>query len=150
SGMVIFSEMVTYLFSQGNSQAAIHLERLWNDLAETYTFSRLCAYPARGFKRQENHESFLKSFAEHSAAILDQSCPSLPSQGARSNDSFPSELTTEIQPRHQGVLLEALSDCVICMLDSEGRITSWSGGQGQFQGHKGTDVVGMSFSRFYP
>ncbi len=44
-----YGEMVALLCEQGNFQAAIRLEKLWNDLLGQHAFSLLCAYPRRLF-----------------------------------------------------------------------------------------------------
>lgn len=44
-----FGEMVALLWQDGNRQAAIKLESLWNRLATARSFSLLCAYPMAGF-----------------------------------------------------------------------------------------------------
>ena len=41
----------TCLWRAGNSQAAVRLEELWNELAETHPFSLLCAYVMGNFHR---------------------------------------------------------------------------------------------------
>lgn len=41
----VFGEMVALLCATNNSSAAIHLEKLWNDLTRAYRFSLCCAYP---------------------------------------------------------------------------------------------------------
>lgn len=51
--VVAFGEMVALLWAEGNSEAAIELEKLWNNLARTYSFALHCAYPMEGFSRQE-------------------------------------------------------------------------------------------------
>jgi len=40
-----FGEMVALLWSDGNQAAAIRLEELWNELAETHSFASSAAYP---------------------------------------------------------------------------------------------------------
>ena len=40
-----FGEMVALLWQDGNSEGAIALEKLWNDLGKIRKFSLLCAYP---------------------------------------------------------------------------------------------------------
>jgi signal transduction histidine kinase len=45
----IFGEMVALLWADGNYDAAIRLEELWNYLQETYSFSLFCSYPMNGF-----------------------------------------------------------------------------------------------------
>jgi CheY-like chemotaxis protein len=44
-----FGEMVALLWADGNRQAAIELEQLWNKLASEHHFALLCAYPLTGF-----------------------------------------------------------------------------------------------------
>ena len=46
-----YGEMVDLLWRGGNSQAALQLEQLWNELAQTHTFSLLCAYVMGNFYR---------------------------------------------------------------------------------------------------
>ena len=38
-------EMVALLVQEGNPSAALQLERLWNDLQQSHSFSLMCAYP---------------------------------------------------------------------------------------------------------
>jgi len=48
-----FGEMVAILWAEGEHEAAIQLEKLWNDLAKTHSFSLRCAYPIGGVPQQE-------------------------------------------------------------------------------------------------
>jgi MEDS: MEthanogen/methylotroph, DcmR Sensory domain len=41
----IYGEMVAVLWAEGNTLAAIQLERLWNKLGDQREFSLLCGYP---------------------------------------------------------------------------------------------------------
>lgn len=47
-----YGEMVDVLWKQGQSEAAIRLEVLWNNLAETHAFSLLCGYSIGNFYKQ--------------------------------------------------------------------------------------------------
>jgi signal transduction histidine kinase len=49
----IFGEMVALLWAEGKYDAALSLERLWNDLQKTHAFSLYCSYPMSGFGGQE-------------------------------------------------------------------------------------------------
>src|ERR1700690_218168 len=64
-----FGEMVALLWIQGNAEAAVRLEQLWNDLAQNYSMSLRCAYPMSGFDREYHSDSFLKICAEHSHVL---------------------------------------------------------------------------------
>jgi PAS domain S-box-containing protein len=65
------------LWAEGNPEAAIRLEELWNHLARTHSFSLRCAYPITNFNRDEDGEPFLKICAAHSAVIPDESYTAL-------------------------------------------------------------------------
>ena len=69
SPIAAFGEMVALLWTQGNAEAAVRLEQLWNDLAQNYSMSLRCAYPMSGFDREYHSDSFLKICAEHSHVI---------------------------------------------------------------------------------
>lgn len=47
-----YGEMVNVLWQQGRTDAAIRLEVLWNNLAETHAFSLLCSYAVGNFFKQ--------------------------------------------------------------------------------------------------
>ena len=47
-----FGEMVDVLWRHGNRDAAVRLEVLWNNLAETHMFSLLCGYAIGNFYKQ--------------------------------------------------------------------------------------------------
>jgi signal transduction histidine kinase len=69
SKLAIFGEMVALLWQQGNSRAVIELERLWNELAGSHSFSLRCGYPLGAFDREEHRESFSKICGEHHSVI---------------------------------------------------------------------------------
>ena len=61
-----FGEMVALLWAEGNAEAALELEQLWNELAKTHRFNLRCAYPIRAFDKTEHAATFLKICSEHS------------------------------------------------------------------------------------
>jgi DNA-binding NarL/FixJ family response regulator len=65
--------MVALLWAEGNIDAAIRLEQLWNDLARRHAFSLHCAYPITGFHDKTHEAPFLKICSEHSAVIPGES-----------------------------------------------------------------------------
>ena len=68
-GVYAFGEMVAHLWTEQKVQAAIRLEQLWNDLAQTRAFHLRCAYPVSQFGEQGDGERFLRLCAEHSHVI---------------------------------------------------------------------------------
>lgn len=51
-----YGEMVDWLWKQGAADAAIRLEMLWNQLADTRAFSLLCGYSMGNFYKQGAYE----------------------------------------------------------------------------------------------
>ena len=48
----VYGEMVDLLWQEGNSDGAIRLEILWNQLASAYEFSLLCGYAMGHFYKE--------------------------------------------------------------------------------------------------
>jgi hypothetical protein len=59
-------EIAPLLWAQGNAEAAIRLERLWGELAETYGLDTLCGYPGGSFQRMADRHIFEEICKEHS------------------------------------------------------------------------------------
>ena len=64
--IAVFGEMVGLFWAAGKPRAAIRLEELWNDLANTRSFSLCCAYPMNEFATHADAAPFLKICAQHS------------------------------------------------------------------------------------
>ena len=47
------------------------------------------------------------------------------------------------------LLVNAVIDYAIYMLDPEGRIATWNPGAERFKGYKADEIIGEHFSRFY-
>jgi PAS domain S-box-containing protein len=47
------------------------------------------------------------------------------------------------------LLVEAITDYAIYMLDPSGRVTSWNAGAQRFKGYTPVEIIGQHFSRFY-
>jgi len=78
-----FGEMVAILWADGNHEAAIELEHLWNDLLQGHTVNLLCAYPIGSFARQTYAQKFGKICSEHSAVIPSESYTSVEERAER-------------------------------------------------------------------
>jgi PAS domain S-box-containing protein len=81
--VVVLGEMVALLLEEENCKGAIHLERLWNQLAQKYPFSLRCAYPMSSFCREEHGNQLLGICAEHSHVIPGESYSGLGSDKER-------------------------------------------------------------------
>jgi len=62
-----YGEMVDLLCFDGQRDAAIQLERLWNQLASEYRFSLLCSYSMQNFHDQADRVSFEAICETHTA-----------------------------------------------------------------------------------
>jgi signal transduction histidine kinase/CheY-like chemotaxis protein len=64
-----FGEMVALLWAEGNRDAAIRLEELWNELATRMPFSLLCAYPIAVFHDTSHAKPFSDMTARHTQVL---------------------------------------------------------------------------------
>ncbi len=58
-------------------------------------------------------------------------------------------LTQISEDERYRLLLEAITDYAIYMLDREGHVSSWNPGAERFKGYKAAEIMGAHFSRFY-
>jgi hypothetical protein len=64
-----YGEMVDVLWKQGKVEAAIKLEILWNELAQTHSFQLLCGYSMGSFYKQA--EYFERVCHQHTHVMTD-------------------------------------------------------------------------------
>src|ERR1700693_3896165 len=62
------------------------------------------------------------------------------------SDKIAASLSEESRYR---LLIEAVTDYAIYMLDSSGIVTSWNPGAQRFKGYAPSEIIGQHFSRFY-
>jgi PAS domain S-box-containing protein len=67
--VVAFGEMVALLWAEGQWDAAIQLEQLWNELAKTHAFHLHCAYPMHFFSQEEDAALLQTLCSEHSHVV---------------------------------------------------------------------------------
>lgn len=56
--LLAFGDMVDLLYTRGDADAAIELERLWDELAHRHRFALYCAYDARQFAHERHRPAF--------------------------------------------------------------------------------------------
>lgn len=83
ASIAVFGEAVALLWTQGNPEAAIRIEYLWNELARTHSFSLRCAYPLKTFSREEDSELFLQVCSQHTHVIPSDNYTGLTSDADR-------------------------------------------------------------------
>ncbi|HXJ90280.1 MAG TPA: response regulator [Candidatus Binatia bacterium] len=67
--VVAGGECAPHLLAQGNAEAAIRLEHLWDEVARIHGIQILCGYPLACFREQTSGDNFNRVCAEHSAVI---------------------------------------------------------------------------------
>jgi orotate phosphoribosyltransferase len=75
-----FGDMMALLCARGRYDAALHLERLWNELAHKLDFSLFCAYPWALFPSSSVAHVFRQVCSEHEHACADAAVPLPPGQ----------------------------------------------------------------------
>jgi hypothetical protein len=78
----IFGQMVDVLWQDGEKDAAISLERLWNQLAHTEAFSLLCGYSLGNFYKDAHFEDICREHS-HLLSADGQGAPIPSSLGGR-------------------------------------------------------------------
>src|SRR5713101_7047413 len=159
SRIAVFGELVALLWAKGKAQEALRLEQLWNNLAKKHYFSLLCAYPITGFDDDRHIEPFLKMCAQHSGVVPSESYVGLSSMEERLRT------IADLQQRTQALehalklrqseerfrlLVEAVQDYAIFILDPDGHVVSWNNGAQRIKGYQAAEIIGKHFSCFYP
>jgi PAS domain S-box-containing protein len=159
SRIAVFGELVALLWAEGKPEEAIRVEQLWNDLAREHSFSLLCAYPITGFNNERHTEPFLKMCGEHSAVVPSESYLGLGSEDERLRSiahleqrahALEKELELRESEERFRLLVEAVQDYAIFMLDPQGKVSSWNRGAERLKGYQAADIIGKHFSCFYP
>jgi signal transduction histidine kinase len=69
----VYGEMVALLWEDGEVDAAVGLEDLWNDLAASHRFSLLCAYPVAAFAGAAHTAPFRRMCQQHTGVTPTES-----------------------------------------------------------------------------
>ncbi len=65
--VAVCGECPALLHAEGKAEAAVRMERLWNELAYIYNVDSLCGYPIERFRSEEQDPIFQQICADHSA-----------------------------------------------------------------------------------
>ena len=64
-----YGEMVDLLWKDGNTEGALQVEALWNELADKYAYSLLCGYAMDNFLCEAGVEGFRRVCEQHTHAL---------------------------------------------------------------------------------
>ncbi len=157
--IAIFGELVALLWVEGKPSEAVRVEQLWNHLAKNHSFSLLCAYPIAGCNSERHIEPFLEMCGEHSSVIPSESYLVLRNEEERLRSIanlqqkaqvLEQELALRASDAPFRLLVEAVQDYAIFILDPEGNVSSWNVGAERIKGYKAEEIMGRHFSCFYP
>ena len=79
----VYGEMVALLWGEGRHDAALQLEKLWNDLMRRREFALFCSYPATSFDEASDGRKLLEVCAAHGYVIPAESHAGLASAEER-------------------------------------------------------------------
>ena len=157
--IAVFGELVALLWAEGKMQEAIRVEKLWNKLAEEHRFFLLCAYPVTGFSDEKDIQPFLEMCRQHSDVVPNENKLTSSSEEASLRSLAQLQLKAQMLEKELALrrseqrfqlLVEAVRDYAIFMLDPEGHVATWNRGAERIKGYKASEIIGSHFSRFYP
>jgi PAS domain S-box-containing protein len=157
--IAVFGELVALLWADGKTEEAIRVEQFWNDLANSHSFSLLCAYPIAGFDNDRHIEPFLKMCSQHSGVVPRESYLGLSTEADRLRTIAELQQKAKVLEKevagHQReaqfrLLVEAVQDYAIFMLDPVGNVSTWNAGAERIKQYKASEIIGKHFSIFYP
>jgi PAS domain S-box-containing protein len=157
----LFGEMVALLWEQGNSEAALRVEQLWNEIAQTHSFSLVCAYPLRDFYREEDKAAFLRICDEHASVIPAESYmlatederERMIAQWQQQAQSFEALSQGRADGQLAAARLAAIvesSEDAIASKDLNGIVTSWNAAAERMFGWKAHEMIGKSILTVIP
>jgi hypothetical protein len=133
--IAVFGELVALLWADGKPHEALRVEQLWNRMAQKYSFSLLCAYPITSFNSAVHIEPFLKMCAQHSGVVPSESFVGLGSEEDRLRSIAQLEQKAQVLEKELvfrkseeqfRLLVSAVQDYAIFMLDPQGNISTWN------------------------
>lgn len=145
--VIAFGEMVALLWAEGKNEAALQLEKLWNQLATTYSFSLHCAYPIRGFCQEQLADSIKKICAEHTGIV---GADFLGSSEMQQELNILNQIKWQERKEPFKLFIENVLDYAIFMLNVDGKVSSWNPGAERIKGYTASEIIGQHFSKFYP
>jgi len=157
--VALFAELAALLWEQGKTADASRVERVWNSVAQKHSISLLRAYPQRLLDQNKGADLFPSMSGHPSGVAIGGSFVgvSMDEEHARSiaileekTRGLERELALQRSEERFRLLVEAVQDYAIFMLDPDGIVSSWNIGAERMKGYKASEIMGSHFSRFYP
>jgi PAS domain S-box-containing protein len=157
--VAVFGEMAALLWEQGRTADVSRVGRVWNSMAQKHSFSLLRAYPQRLLDQHKSVEPYLNESGQDTGVGMGDSFAAGPNDEERIPSIAVLQRKTQTPQRKNTLqrsdepfrlLVEAVQDYAIFMLDPNGIVSSWNVGAERMKGYKASEIVGSHFSRFYP
>ena len=157
----LFGEMVSVLWQEGKPDAALRLEQLWNQIAQSHAFSLVCGYPLSKFYLEGHGEAFQKICDEHSAVLPAESYAlasederrRLIAQWQQKTLALEAEIAQRRQAEQVASRLASIvewSEDAIASKDLNGILTSWNASAERMFGYKAAEIIGKSVTTIIP
>jgi PAS domain S-box-containing protein len=117
-----YGEMVDLLWRDGNPDAAIRVEELWNELARQHNFALLCAYPMGNFFKEAHTHLFEEICERHGVVLPAESFPARREENARQREIAMLQqraAALEAEVAHRKDLERALRDALMARRGAE-------------------------------
>ncbi len=160
-----FGEMVALLWAEGNRDAAISLEELWNQLGKQYHFTLFCAYPIASFDHALDSDPLEAVCVCHARVIPAESYVTISDTGDRLREITSLQqraLSLEAEIAHREQVERALSQREKDLADffenaaegihkvgSDGTILWANKAEYQLLGYSAEEYVGHSITEFH-
>jgi PAS domain S-box-containing protein len=149
-----YGEMVDILCREGRGEAAVILERLWNDVAHRHRFSLFCAYAIDSVADDADLHARICEAHSSSRALTSANETHDHLRVIADLTRRAKTLDAQLERSKQGaafrLLVEGVKDYAIFMLDPQGFIKTWNVGAERLNGYTADEIIGQHFSRFYP
>jgi PAS domain S-box-containing protein len=158
-----YGEMVSVLWEEGKMDAAIRLEELWNELAQTRRFHLWCGWPLRFFSRDVEGMALKSICAEHNHVVPGQGYEGMSDDERRRNavvwqmkvealeeQTRQSRRTQQTLQLREAELRDLLENAVIGMhwLAPDGTILWVNRAELALLGYQAEEYVGRPFGEF--